>query len=234
VKVRLDLERLMVRAAPVQRRFGPSLPQLLVPRIDRLPAIARRVGLVVLVALVAAIIAYVLRGRYPAFSQSSPVAFHLTYPPSLEREPTPRGALLLLALHNGPALVDSLEISPLSLPAYGGEISALLPVIAVNYERRLAAQVGPTFVPWSLGRTRVINTPAFTFTYKRTIDGRIYFGRVTFITEKLSGDRHGLMLSLLTLPSTLNAVTDPAAPTPDAVGEGGLLADPYSGLHMGG
>ena len=233
MKVRVDLERLMVRAAPVQRRFGPSLPELLAPRIDRLPAIARRVGLVVLVLLVAAIVAYALRSRYPAFSQSSPVAFHLTYPPSLTREPTPRGALLLLELHSGSELVDSLEISPLSLPAYSGEISGLLPVIAVNYERALAARIGPTFVPWSLGRTRVINTPAFTFTYERTIDGRLYFGRVTFITEKLSGDRHGLMLSLLTLPKTLDAVTDPATPTPDAVGTGGALADPYAGLHMG-
>jgi len=233
VKVRVDLERLMVRAAPVQRRFGPSLPELLAPRIDRLPAIARRVGLVAIVALAAAIVAYALRSRYPAFSQRSPVAFHLTYPPSLTREPTPRGALLLLELHNGAQLVDSLQINPLSLPAYGGEISGLLPIIAANYERRLAAQIGSTFVPWSLGRTRVINTPAFTFTYKRTIDGTVYFGRVTFITQHLTGDRHGLILSLLTLPKTLDEVTDPAPPTPDAVGSGGALADPYAGLHMG-
>lgn len=223
----------MVRAAPVQRRFGPSLPQLLAPRIDRLPAIARRVGLVLIVALVAAIVAYALRGRYPAFSQRAPVAFHLTYPPSLTRQPTPHGALLLLEMHSGTQLVDSLEIDPLRLPAYHGEISGLLPVIAANYERKLAEQVGPTFTPWSLGRTRVINTPAFTFTYERRIDGTLYFGRVTFITKNLSGDRRGLMLSLLTLPVTLNPVTDPAPPTPDAVGEGGVLADPYSGLHIG-
>jgi hypothetical protein len=233
VKVRIDLERLMVRAAPVQRRFGPSLPQLLAPRIDRLPAIARRVGLVLIAALVAAIVAYVLRGRYPAFSQRAPVAFRLTYPPSLTREPTPRGALLLLELHDGSQLVDSLEISPLRLPAYGGEISGLLPVIAANYERRLAAAVGSTFVPWSLGRTRVINTPAFTFTYERMIDGTLYFGRVTFITKDISGDRHGLIVSLLTLPETLRPITNPARPTPDAVGMGGALADPYAGLHMG-
>lgn len=223
----------MVRAAPVQRRFGPSLPQLLAPRIDRLPAIARRVGLVVIVALVAAIVAYALRSHYPSFSQRAPVAFHLTYPPTLTREPTPHGALLALELHNGSQLVDSMEISPLSLPAYGGEISGLLPIVAANYERALAARIGPTFVPWSLGRTRILSTPAFTFTYKRMIGGHTYFGRVTFITERLSGDRHGLIISLLTLPKTLDAVTDPAPPTPDAVGTGGALADPYAGLHMG-
>lgn len=234
MKVRVDLGRLMVRAAPVQRRFGPSLPQLLAPHIDRLPAIARRTGLVAAVVAVAAIIAYALRGSYPSYSQRTPVAFHLSYPPSLTREPTPRGALLKLELHDGAQLLDSYEISPLALPAYSGEISGLLPVIAANYERKLAAQIGPTFVPWSLGRTRIIHTPAFTFTYERMIDGQTYFGRVTFITVALSGDRHGLLLSLLTLPKTLAALTNPAQPTPDDVGiAGGALADPYAGLHMG-
>jgi hypothetical protein len=234
VKVRVDLGRLMVRSAPVQRRFGPSLPALLAPRIGRLPVFARRVGLLIVVALVAAIIARELRGGYPTFSRRSPVAFHLTYPTSLTREPTPRGALLELELHNGSQLLDSYEISPLALPAYSGEISGLLPVIAANYERKLAAQIGPTFVPWSLGRTRIIHTPGFTFTYERTIDGQTYFGRVTFITVDLSGDRHGLMISLLTLPKTLAPLTDPAPPDPDDVGTaGGVLADPYAGLHIG-
>jgi hypothetical protein len=232
VKVRLDLERLMERAAPVQRRFGPSLPQLLAPSVDRLPAIARRVVLVALVVLVAAIVAFALSDHNPAFSQRSPVAFRLTYPRSMTREPTSHGVLLALELRSGSQLVDSFEISPLALPAYGGEISGLLPVIASNYERKLAAQIGPTFEPWSLGRTRLMGTPAFTFTYKRTIDGQTYFGRVTFITHDLSGDRHGLMISLLTLPRTLDAITDPAPPTPDAVGTGGALADPYGSLHL--
>jgi hypothetical protein len=232
VKVRVDLERLLLRAAPVQRRFGPSLPQLLAPRIDRLPAIARRVGLVAVVVLVAAIVAFTLNDHNPAFSQRSPVALRLTYPRSMTREPTPRGVLLALEQRDGSQLVGSFEISALTLPAYWGEISGLLPVVAANYERKLAAQIGPTFVPWSLGRTRLMGTPAFTFTYKRMIDGQTYFGRVTFITHDLHGDRHGLTISLLTLPSTLDAITDPAPPTPDAVGTGGELADPYGSLHL--
>jgi len=96
----MDLDRLL-RSAPIQPRFGPSLPALLAPRLHRLPAIARRVGAVLAVAAIAVVIAVVLRSHDPVFSWSGPpVAFSTPYPRSLTREPTPRGAILLLAQHD--------------------------------------------------------------------------------------------------------------------------------------
>lgn len=233
----LDIQRL-IRLAPVQERFGPSLPELIAPRIDRLPGIARRVAAVIGVIAIAVVVALVLRTRDAVYSCPGPaVTCSIPYPHSLTREPTPHGAMLLLEQRSSAGLIASFEVTPLHLPSYSGEISGLLPVIAINYERRLAAAT-PSFQPWSLGRTRIINTPAFTFTYsfyRAGPDGpqTQYYGRVVFITAKLSGDRSGLILTLVQLPKTLFPATDPAQPTPDAVGAAGSLQDPLQHLRIG-
>ena len=223
----------LIKAAPVQARFGPSLPQLIAPRIDRLPAIARRVGLAVVVLVAAVIIALALRSSDAAYTHHGPPAtFTVSWPHALTRETAPPGALLLLDQRDAGRLVASFEVTPLRLPRYSGEISGLLPIIAINYERRLAQRYGQLFTPWSLGRTRIINTAAFTFTYVLLIRGVTYYGRVVFITPHLRGDRTGLILSLLQRPATLKQATAPAAPTPDAVGSGGSTLEPLQHLRI--
>jgi hypothetical protein len=231
----MDIVERLKRTAPVQARFGPSLPELIAPRIDRLPTIAKRVGVVAAVVVAAIVVALVLRTRNPSFTHTgSPATFTVTWPRSMKREPTPHGALLLLRQGDGSGLVASFEVTPLRLPRYSGEISGLLPVIAINYERRLERRYGALFEPWSLGRTRIINTAAFTFTYKLNVknEAEPYFGRVVFITPHLQGDRTGLVLSMLQRPGTLDATTAPAKPTPDAVGSGGPLVEPLQHLRI--
>jgi hypothetical protein len=244
----------LIRLTPVQERYGPSLPQLLAPRLDRLPAIARGVGAVVGVVIMVVVVALVLRTRNPVYTGATgPVRFSVEYPRSMTKEPTPHGALLLLVQRDSEGLVASFEVQPLHLPAYFGdisgpsyelqppghrphflgEISGLLPVIAINYEQKLAARTR-AFELQSLGRTRIITTAAFTFTYSFYPPGSQaqYFGRVVFITPNLSGNRTGLLLSMVQLPATLKAATAPAEPTPDAVGAGGPLQDPLQHLRI--
>jgi len=229
----VNVQRLL-KSAPVQERFGPSLPQLIAPRIDRLPAVARAVGAVVLLVVVAVIVALVLRGGKASFTHSgAPATFKVTWTPELTHEPAPPGALLLRDQHDAHGLVESFEVTPLRLPRYSGEISGLLPVIAINYEHALERRYGAgVFTPWSLSRTRIINTPAFAFTYSRVIGGVTYFGRIVFITPALTGGRSGLMLSLLQRPDSLDATTAPAEPTPDAVGTGPPLQEPLVHLRI--
>jgi hypothetical protein len=229
----MDFVERLKRTAPVQERYGPSLPQLLAPRIDRLPAIARRVGLVLAAIVAVVVVAAFLHTRDATFThRGAPANFSVSWPHSMTREPTPRGALLLLKQTNSSGLVASFEVTPLHLPRYSGEISGLLPVFAINYERRLEQRYGGLFEPWSLGRTRIINTAAFSFSYKLYVGDQYYFGRVVFITPHLQGDRTGLILSMLQLPETLKQATAPAAPTPDAVGAGGSLQEPLQHLRI--
>ena len=219
----------------MQERFGPSLPQVLAPRIDRLPALARRVGAVIALVILAVIIALVLRTRDPVYRGSvGPVHFSVTWPHALTRETPARGELLSLRQQSGSSLLATFTVTPLHLAPYAGEISGQLPIVAINYERGLERRYGALFTPWSLGRTRIINTAAFTFTYKLVQGGETYFGRVVFITPHLSGDRTGLILSMLQgRPHViLREATAPAAPTPDAVGAGGSLQEPLQHLRI--
>jgi hypothetical protein len=229
----MDLDRLL-RWAPIQSRFGPSLPQLLAPRLGGLPAIARRVGAVAVVVAVAVIVTLVLRSRDPVFAwHGPPAAFTTTYPRTMTLDQTPHGAILLLEQRDRTgALVARFEITPLTLPPYGGEISASLAVNALNYIRTFTAAAGPTYRYASSGHSRINNVPGYTFTYSRRINGRTYYGRVVWITPHLTGT-HGLMLSMITLPSALRAATAPDTPTPDDVGKvGSVLFEPLERLRF--
>jgi hypothetical protein len=229
----MDLGRLL-RLAPVQERFGPSLPQILAPRLDRLPAIARRIAAGAALVAVAVIVALVLRSHDPTFTwRGAPVAFTTPYPRSLTREPTPKGAIVLLAQHDASgALVASYEVRPLTLPSYRGEISASLAVAALNYIRAFTATAGPTYRYGSSGRTRVYILPGYTYTYSRDIGGARYFGRVVWLTPQINGTR-GLLITMLTLPSALRAATAPNAPTHDDVGRvGSVLFEPLQRLRF--
>ena len=229
----MDLGRLL-RWAPVQERFGPSLPALLAPRLHRLPAIARRAGAVLALAVIAVIAASVLRSHDPVFSWSGPpVAFTTPYPRSLTREPAPNGAILLLEQHDPSGrLIASFEVSPLLLPPYGGEISASLAVTALNYIGAFTLAAGPTYRYGISGRTRIDNIPGYTYTYSRTIGGTRYYGKVVWLTPTLNG-RRGLVMTLVTLPSALKAATTPNYPTPNDVGKlGSVLFEPLQRLRF--
>jgi len=225
----------MIRTAPVQERFGPSLPQLIASRVGRMSRTGRRIAAIVVVIIAAVLVAALWpRGGKALFEHTgAPASFTVTWTSAMTREPAGRGSLLRLVTREERELVASFVITPLALPRYAGEVSGLLPVIAINDERRLAQRYGARFSPWSLGRTRIINTPAFQYTYQLRMDGHTYYGRRVFITPDLSGDRTGLILSALQLPSTLNATTAPSPPTPDAVGTGGPVQQPLEHLHIG-
>jgi len=229
----MDLDRLL-RWAPIQERFGPSLPALMAPRLDRLPAMARRVGAALALVAIAVVIAVVARNHDPVFSwPGPPVAFSTPYPRSMTREPTPKGAILLLEQHDAAGrLIASFEVSPLILPAYGGEISASLAVTALNYVRALTSAAGPTYRYGSSGRTRIDNIPGYTYTYSRSIGGIRYYGRVVWLTPQINGTR-GLVMTLVTQPSALKAATAPDYPTPDDVGKlGSVLFEPLQRLRF--
>jgi hypothetical protein len=232
----VDLNRLL-RSAPVKAEFEPTLPQLLAPRIDSLPRIALRVAGVLVVLVVAAVVLIALRNRDPVYSHRGPPAtFSTSYSRAMTLEPTPPGALMLLEQRSKSGfLLAWFEITTLHLPAYNGEVSGLLPVVAINFRHRLMAS-DPTVIPQSEGRTRINFVPGYTFTYQRTINRTVYWGRYVFITPHLTGDREGLLISMLTDIPPLTAAAKAAAVspvTPDTVGVVGVLFEPYERLRFG-
>src|SRR6202011_2595746 len=71
--VEMDVNRLL-RSAPVKQEFGPTLPQLLAPRIDSLPRIAGRIAAVLAVLVVGAAVLVALRNRDPVYTHPGPAA----------------------------------------------------------------------------------------------------------------------------------------------------------------
>ena len=87
-----------------------------------------------------------------------------------------------------------------------------------------------SFVLWSQGRTRINLVPGYTFTFQQTIDGRPYWGRYVLLTPHISGDREGLLITMLTDPALLKGATAPV--TPDSVASVGVLFDPLERLRF--
>ncbi len=227
----MDVGRLLRRGAPVKPEFEPTLPQLLGPRIDSLPRIVARAGALLALLAVAVIVVIALRSRDPVFSYHGQPAFSTSYSRAMTREPTPRGAIVLLEQHSSVGLEASFEITPLRLPRYRGEISGLLPVLAINMIHRLMAS-DPTFKLQSHGRTRINFVPGYTFTYQRIINGMAYWGRYVLITPHLTHDRQGLLISMLSDPTPVKlAAVKPVSP--DSVATVGVLFDPLERLRFG-
>jgi hypothetical protein len=103
-------------------------------------------------------------------------------------------------------------------------------VVASGMIARMQA-ANPTFKAYSRGRTRINLVPGYSFTYQVTIGGRPYWGRDVLITPHLSGDRNGILISMLTDPAPLIAsATQPV--TPDSVGSVGVLFEPFERLRF--
>jgi hypothetical protein len=227
----MDVQRLL-RSAPVKPEFAPTMPQLLAPRVDSLPRIAGRIGAALTVLVVAAIVLIALRSRDPVYSHKGlPATFSTSYSRAMTREPVSPGTLLLLRQNSSVGLEASFEITTLHLPRYGGEVSGLLPIVAINMIDRLMAG-DPTFVLWSHGRTRINFVPGYTFTYQRTIGGRVFWGRDVLITPHLTNDREGLLISMVTDPAPLKAAAVKPV-TPNSVASVGVLFEPLERLRFG-
>lgn len=225
----MDVGRLL-RWAPVKPEFEPTLPQLLAPRIDSLPRIAGRIGAVLTALVIGLLVVIALRSRDNVYSYPGPPAFSTSYSHALTREPTPPGAIVLLDQHSSAGLEASFEVKLLALPRYGGEISGLLPIVAINFIHHLMAS-DPTFQLHSQGRTRINFVPGYTFTYKEVRNGMTYWGRYVFITPHLTKDRQALLISMLTDPIPLKAVALKPV-TPDSVASAGVLFDPLERLRF--
>src|SRR3954468_20214107 len=124
----------------VRPEFGPTLPELLGPRLRALPrAAAPAVGVRAAVVVALAVYAYATRGS--GASQRTvvvraPVAFNFIYRAPFAKQ-TPRAGELVRI--GGPG--HAFSVRPLRLAPYRGDSSGVLPVLAT----RLATQMAKTY-----------------------------------------------------------------------------------------
>jgi hypothetical protein len=184
-----------VKAAPVKAEFGPTLPDLLRRRLEQAPAWVRR-GLWMATAVVVGI-ALALVGvwaRKPSYSHGGALPFSFPYSAQLHRVVTRPGALVRLEQRRQGRLVQSFEVAPLRLPAYGGRMFAELPVFADGYIRRLRSAL-PGFRLDYEGRTPPTNPLGYQILYSfRGSSGGDVYGRDEVLLRDRPGARNALVL----------------------------------------
>lgn len=186
--------------AEVKPEFGPSLPRLLDARVGGIPRRLRTIAAALVVLIVAVVLIESLRGGASTISGGGAgVSFSFDYS-GLVRETTPPGAYALLERHTaGGRLIAEIELSPLRLPPYAGDVAGIEPVVSADFMRSLAARA-PGVVLQSAGPTLVDGIAGYNFTYTRELAGSTYFGRVIFLTPSSATGRSGIVVSLLAQP----------------------------------
>jgi hypothetical protein len=216
----------------VRPEFGPTLPELLGPRVRALPRPAQ-VALAALAALIVVAAAALLlrdsRDTRPHAVVGKPIAFNLLYLKPLERV-RPRGReVLRLQTPPGAGAPQSFAVTPLKLPPYRGDATGVLTVMSAQLIQRMSRTI-PGFVWRGDGRVNYNRQPGYEILFQAKIGGRTTYGRRTLLVP--GGDvtltpREGLDIMMM-------AARSPAIPRVDAIGaRAGALKTAIRSLRFG-
>jgi hypothetical protein len=215
----------------VRPEFGPTLPELLGPRLvslGRRGRLALGMGVALLaLAVVAALALHEGDGRTTVVVRE-PIAFNLLVPASLARVAPHGDEVLRLQSPPGTQAPQRLTASPLRLAPYRGDAGATLAILAVGLVEEMRAEL-PGFVHRGDGRARVNQAPGYQIAYQARIGGRTTYGRRVLVlpdTEDGPQPREGLDLDL-------RAARSLAVPSVDAVGRNGALKLPLASFRFG-
>jgi hypothetical protein len=217
-------------APPVQSRYGPTLPEILAPRFRGVPPVLR-VGVPALIAAIALLaVAYKLF-KGPAGHQvivHDPITFNFRFQAPLHKVPAQPGELVRLEARRHDAqrtFLSSFTIRPLSLPAYRGQVGALLPAYATTFERSLARRYASLEIVQE-GRQRVVNEVAYAIFFTARLGKRHLSGRYILLPDPKPGSRDGVELEFLSTPAGGGGV-------PALVGNTEPLATPLHTFRFG-
>ncbi len=161
----------------VRPEFGPTLPELLGPRLRSLPSVLRlalaALGALLVVAIFSAL---VLRGdgvdAKRAVVVRTPVAFNFVY-----RAPFRRLAPLDGELARVGSTSQSFSVRALQLPRYRGDAAGFLPLYAAQQQAQMARRF-PGFVWRSDGRANINQQQGFEIVFQfRRPGGPLSYGR---------------------------------------------------------
>jgi hypothetical protein len=209
----------------VRPELGPTLPELLGPRLRALPLVLR-LGLAALGAFVVVVIFYalVLRGdgadAKRAVVVRTPVAFNFVYRAPFARLPPQGGELARVG-----SASQSFAVGDLKLPPYRGDAAGFLPLYAAQQEAQMARQF-PGFVWRSDGRANINQQQGFEIVFQfRRPGGPLTYGRRVFLLPNVTA-REGADI-LVTAPRSAAIVRA------DDVGHNGGLKTALRSFRFG-
>jgi hypothetical protein len=209
----------------VRPEFGPTLPELLGPRLRALPPVVR-FGLAALVGFVVVAIFYVLvlRGEGADAKRAvvvrSPIAFNFVYRAPFEQLAPRAGELARVG-----SATQSFAVRELQLPPYRGDAAGFLPLYAAQQETQMARQF-PGFVWRSDGRANINKQQGFEIVFQfRRPGGPLTYGRRVLLVPNVTA-RQGADI-LITAPRS------PAIVRADDVGRNGGLKTALRSFRFG-
>lgn len=184
----------------VRPELGPTLPELLRPRLARLSR-RTRIGLgvaAVLLLVAVAVRVATARGRNRTIAVSAPVGFRFDYVPPLHRRHPHPGELARVSGHG-----QVFAVRELRLPAYRGDSAGFLPLYATGLERAMARRYAG-FQLRAEGRANINGIQGYEILFRwRNAAGRRMVGRRELLLP-VSTARRGVDLLLLARRSKQN------------------------------
>jgi hypothetical protein len=209
----------------VRPEFGPTLPELLGPRLRTLPRVLR-LGLAALGGLIVVAIFYalVLRGEGADAKRAvvvrQPIAFNFVYRAPFRRLAPAGGELARVG-----SASQSFAVRDLRLPAYRGDAAGFLPLYAAQQQAAMA-RAFPGFVWRSDGRANINQQQGFEIVFQfRRPGGALNYGRRVFLLPSVTA-REGVDI-LVTAPFS------PAIVRADDVGHNGGLKTALRSFRFG-
>jgi hypothetical protein len=161
----------------VRPEFGPTLPELLGPRVAKLSR-AARVALAAAGVLVLLLLVWVLflRGEGAKAKRAvivrEPVAFNFVYRAPFRKQEPRAGELARVG-----SAEQSFSVRELRLPAYKGDAAGFLPLYAATLEAQMAKDL-PGFVWRADGRANINKQQGFEIVFQyRGTGGKTTYGR---------------------------------------------------------
>lgn len=206
----------------VRPELGPTLPEILGPRLRALPAIVR--GVVYgIAALLLVVLLWALLVRpgddVRGVVVREPVAYNYVY-----RAPMRRTASIAGVTSGVSGSGQSFTVRTLRLPAYRGDSSGTLPVFA---ERQLDAMAKryPGFLLRYEGRANVNGAPGYELVFQYRDRGQTAYGRRVLLLPDPTA-RDGVDITMLSGRTV-------AVPRADAVGRNGALKTSLRSFRFG-
>lgn len=216
----------------VRPEYGPTLPELVGPRLATVPRRTKLAVVAVLVLLAVAALAVFLARRDPptAVVVDEPVPFNLVYDDdALQRAGDPGDATLVLT-EKGDRPPMQLVVEPLDLPDYRGDSSAALLGLSSVAIEELRREL-PGFVLRSEGRFRVNeSTVGYQVTFQSKAPGEpIQYGKRFLLVPSIEPEERPTE----GLDVTLVAARSKAIAKADDVGVNGPLKRPLRSIRFG-
>lgn len=214
-------------AVQMKPEFGPTLGQLLAPRLRASSRLLRWSAIGGAIALLAAIVAAALTLESASYSHAGMVPFSFSYRGLYRVAPDPGGFVKVQSHTPSGALHYSFAVAPLALPSYAGELTGELPLYADGYIVSLRKRYAH-FVLAGEGKAKVNGVYGYAVFYSALVDGREMWGRDVLLLPERAGVRAGVAIEMLA-----PAVATYGVPSPMEIGSAGVLAHPLKSFTFG-